>query len=391
MLCWVAHRSLETRTACVNSSFLSFVQIGNERVANCLYESRLSLRGLTTRLSEKKQNIVRSLEVLEPLRQLFPGRRQGLAVDVVEQEADLFELGRGYVRIGTNWLKDPEQLRRALVMGVLRDEFPQTYTNQFQLETIADFILLSVFGQDEWTGEDGKIYSLMRDMRFSTAAPSFDQYCLSPFRSLSHRSVCHMNGDTDLEQVNVWGFRPLLAVSMWRVFSKLSLSEKIHVMKVLRSGRTLPTVHDLQSASAEGLVEWFEVTLNEHLDALLPVKTEDTEFAVKRTLKELEVESPTHWELTLDLTSTPAWREILEQLRQRAQFRQKERVLVFTPEGARALPSGLPVAWAADEISSQKHVLIACHWPSPEDTVHVRARHMFAEQSCGKLTRPFWD
>jgi hypothetical protein len=49
------------------------------------------------------------------------------------------------------------------------------------------------------------------------------------------------------------------------------------------------------------------------------------------------------------------------------------------------------VAWAADEISSQKHVLIACSWPRPEDTVHIQARHLFAHQSCDKLSRPFWD
>lgn len=392
LLCWVAHRVLDTRTACVNSSFISFVQINGKRVANCLFESRLSPRSLIAPLSEKKRDIVRSLEVLEPLAQLLRGQKQGLAVDVTEREPHLFELGKGYVRIGVNWLKDPAQLRRALVMGVLRNEFPQTYTNQFQLETIADFILLSVFAQDEWTGDDGKIYSLMRDMRFSTTAPSFEQYCMSPFRSLSHRSVCHLDGNnSDMDQVNVWGFRPLLAVSMWRVFSKLSLSEQIHVMGVLRTGKALPVVHDLQNTSANGLVEWFKVTLHEHLDVLLPKSTEATEYAVKRTLKELEVEAPTHWELTMDLTSTPVWREIMEQLRQRAQLRKKERVLVFTPEGAKALPSGLPVAWAGDEISSQKHVLIACNWPAPEDTVHVKARRLFAQQSCGKLTRSFWD
>jgi hypothetical protein len=294
------------------------------------------------------------------------------------------------VRLGQNWLKDPAQLRRALIMGVMRNEFPETYTNQFQLETIADFVTLAVFGEDAWTGDDGKVYSLMRDMRFSTAAPSFEQYCMSPFRSLSHKSVCGLDGGTDMAQVNVWGFRPLLAVSLWRVFSKLRLAEKIQFMDKLGSGQALPVVHDLRNAAAEELVEWFKLTLKEHLEALLPKTTGETDFAVKRTLKELEVESPTHWELTLDLTSTPAWREIFEQMRQRSMYRN-ERVLIFTPEGARALPSGLPVAWAADEISSQKHVLIACDWPRPEDTVHVKARHVFAQQSCAKLSRAFWD
>ena len=387
LMCWVAQRSLEARSSCVTSSFISFVQIDGKRIANCLFESRLSLRGWLDPITPAQEQAMRSIEVLEPLRQVFPGRRLGLAVDISDKEADLFELGKGYVRLGHNWLKDATQLRRALIMGVLRNEFPATYTNQFQLEVVADFLLLAVFNLDEWKGEDGKIYSLVRDMRFSTMAPSFEQYCLSPFRSLSHRSVCHLDGNDDMEHVNVWGFRPLLAVSIWRVFAKLPLREKMAVMTNVTAGRALPALHDLHNLNAGQLVVWFATTLNEHLHVL---GVDAGGLAVKQTLRELEVESPTRWELTLDLTATPVWREIVEQMRQRAQFK-KERVLIFTPEGTKALPSGLPVAWATDEISSQKHVLIACEWPSPDAAVHVRARHMFAQQSCTKLTSPFWD
>ena len=112
---------------------------------------------------------------------------------------------------------------------------------------------------------------------------------------------------------------------------------------------------------------------------------------VNRTLKELEVESPTKWELTMDVTNTPAWREIFEQMRRRTHVVKGERVLVFTPEGARALPSGLPVAWSADDISSQKHVMIACEWPQADEMVQIRARKMYARQTCDKISSPFWD
>lgn len=391
-LCWVAHRSLQPRTQCVNSPFLSFVQIEDRRIPNCLYENKLSFSGWTDPVPAAELNMVRALEVLEPLQSFLNDKKLRLAVDLQTKDPGIFELGKGYVRLGTDWLKDPVQVRRALVMGVLRTEFPETYTNQFQLEVVTDFLLLSVFNFDEWKGEDGRLYSLARDMKFSTTAPSFDQYCLSPFKSLSHQLVCGWSDPVALGlDANVWGFRPLLAVSLYRVYQKLGIGEKLHMLNVLKSGVRLPKVNALDQFNAEGLVTWFELTLSEHLQALTRKTTEATAFAVKRTLKELEVESPTHWELTIDVTNTPAWREILEQIRQRSQILKRERVLVFTPEGARALPSGLPVAWSADEISSQKHVLIACEWPRPEDTVHIRARHMFAEQSCGKLTRPFWD
>jgi hypothetical protein len=136
------------------------------------------------------------------------------------------------------------------------------------------------------------------------------------------------------------------------------------------------------------LALWFTELLEDHLRAL---GLEKETGAFKRALRELEVEAPTHWELTVDVTKTPAWREILEQLRTRSFFRPKERTLVFTPDGAVALPSGMPVEWAANDISSQKHVMIGCPLPDSSEAVAIHARHIYAQKSCEKLTRSFWD
>jgi hypothetical protein len=372
----------------VNSSFLSFVQIGETRISNCKNENRLSFNNWKHKVPQEKQDMLRKLEILEPLASMLTERRTRLAVEINLDEPRIFELGRGYIRLGKDWLNDEVQTRRALIMGVMHTEFPDTYSNQFQLETMTDFLTLTIFGDESWTGEDGEEYSLTRDMKFATAAPSFDQYCQSPFRSLSHVGLCAVSEDPEDSQANVWGLRPLLAVSLKRVYDKLSLKDQLHMMQSLKAGVALPLVSSLGNSTAEGLVKWFQETLDEHVHAL--VGHVDSK-AVNRTLKELEVESPTHWELTMDVTNTPAWREIFEQMRQRSQYMKNERVLVFTPEGAKALPSGLPVAWAADEISSQKHVLIACKLPSADEAIHVRARQMFAQQSCGKISRQFWE
>lgn len=388
-MCWVAHRTLQPRRDCVNSSFLSFVQIGSKRVPNCMMESRLSLKVLKTGgLTEEQSSNLRKLEILEPLNALIPEKRPRLAVEINLEDPKVFELGRNYVRIGIDWLNDPEQTRRALIMGVMHTRFPDTYTNQFQLEVITDFLMLSLFNADDWAAEDGESYSLAKDMTFATTAPSFDQYCQSPFRSLAHAGVCELSGTPEDNQGNVWGLRPLLAVSLWRVYMKMGIRDQLHMMHALRAGVSLPMVSALKNAAAENLVKWFRETLDEHVHVL--VGKVDPKV-VNRTLKELEVESPTKWELTMDVTNTPAWREIFEQMRRRTHVVKGERVLVFTPEGARALPSGLPVAWSADDISSQKHVMIACEWPQADEMVQIRARKMYARQTCDKISSPFWD
>jgi len=59
---------------------------------------------------------VRALEVLEPLTGIFPTVRPRLAVEVSNDDPHAFELGRGFVRLGKDWLKDERQTERALIM-----------------------------------------------------------------------------------------------------------------------------------------------------------------------------------------------------------------------------------------------------------------------------------
>ena len=222
-------------------------------------------------------------------------------------------------------------------------------------------------------------------------AASFAEYCRSPFRSIAHRTVCEMPNPEAMDmQANVWGTRPLLSAAIWRVYSKLSLKQRLQVQKNIREGVHWPEVSTLRDQSVVGLILWFDRTLHQHLQAMGIKGAEDARLAIKQTMKELQVEAPTSWELTVDLKNTPAWKEVLAQLKEWSRLRKTERTLVFTPQGNLALPAGLPVTWAAPDIKSQKHVMIACHWPKPADTLSVVARHFFAQQNCGKLTQAFW-
>jgi hypothetical protein len=159
----------------------------------------------------------------------------------------------------------------------------------------------------------------------------------------------------------------------------------------IKQGVSFPVIDTLPENRVESLVKWYSSTLNQYASAMGMNRNAEDAFAQKRALKELEVEAPTRWELTFDLTHTPAWREIVAQLKQWAHFHSRERTLLFTPAGEVALPSGLPVDWSARDIRSQKHVLIACKWPKPGQAVKVKARRLFAQQSCGKIGKPFWD
>jgi len=387
VICWVAHRVLAIRTQCVSSSFVAYVQIGQERVENCLFESRLSLSRLFRPLSSEHIEMLRALEVLEPLAQVLPVNQPRLAVEINLKVPYIFELGRGYVRIGQEWLSDGVQTRRALIMGVLKRQFPKTYNPGLQIEVVTDFLLSAVFGENDWGG-----HSLLQEARFPTSSPGFAEYCKSPFRSLAHFDEC-VNGAPAKgdPHATVWGFRSLLAAGMVRVFNKASIGGKMAVIHALAQGRAPAPILGLSDSSIEARVRWLERSLTQQATAFGFEPGAETDLAVQRTLKELDVSAPTHWELTVDLTNTPSWKEVLEQFRQWTRLHARERVLVFTPEGAIAFPAGLPVEWAAHEVQSQKHVLIACHWPKPEDALPVTARHMFARQLCGKIDEVFWN
>lgn len=329
--------------------------------------------------------MVRLLEVLEPLSGLFPSAQPHLAVEVSMDQPHLFDLGRGYVRLGREWLSDPTQTKRALVMAVLKREQPVNSSNAFQLEVMTDFLMLAVMGETEWEG-----HSVANEVKFSTTSPSFAEYCKSPFRSIAHRGACAMEEvEASGPQVPVWGFRALLATALWKIYDHESMADKLETLRAIRHSAQPPRIAELHGNSIESKVQWFEKSLKDHVEALHLADRDG--WQVKRTLKELEVESPTHWELTVDITHTPVWKEILEQFKAWSRLHPRERTLVFTPQGAVAFPAGLSVEWAADEVQSQKHVVIACHWPKPQDVLTVKSRHMFAQQSCAKVGEVFWN
>jgi hypothetical protein len=189
---------------------------------------------------------------------------------------------------------------------------------------------------------------------------------------------------------DIWSNEPLLATALVRVYQKLSMSDQLTMLQhaLALAPVTVPTLED---DTIEARVMWVRSTLDQFLEAYGVKFSPSVNMALKRTFVELEMVTPTHWELTVDITHTPAWREILEQFRVWSKLKPKQRVLVFTPEGSVALPADLPVGWAADEIQSQTHIMIACHWPKPAESISINARHMYAEQSCGKVEREFWN
>jgi hypothetical protein len=394
LLCWVVHRSVRERDDCVTSSYIGSISIDGQIFSNCRFESRLNLNSFFTPIDSGAVAEMRALEGLEPLTTLWPTSRHWLNIELRSDPAKLFDIQPGRLRLGAGWLNEPMQVRRALVMAWLKTEHPEQVAEAFDLEVMTDFLILTVFREDLWRNKAlQQTFSERANSKFSTLATTFASYCRSPFRSLSHAVVCDSNLPESKEAFETsWGLRPLLAAALAEIFDKLPLTQKLTVLNAIKSGARLPRLRSIDGAHGEELVQWMKRSVHEDLSAWrIDTDAADASLAIKRTFKELEIEAPTHWELTVDLTSTPAWREILEQLKRRSEFRPLERALIFTPEGAVALPGGLPVAWSADDISSQKHVMIACEWPKASETINIHARHTYAEQSCAKLSRAFWD
>ncbi len=353
VLCWVAHRATKWRTDCVHSTFINLVLVDGERVFNCRFESRLELRSFVAPISFTTINKIRKVEDIEELSGWLPLVHPVLTVELVADEPDLFQMNRRFARIGERWLEQPAKLKRMLVSSVLNAHFAGGFASDFEREVVTDFLLLTLFSKSDWP------HAPARHLNFATVSPT-------------------------------GGLSPLVAVALARVFEKLPMREQFETLSRLRRVRALPALFPPQDPAGSTLADWFDRALKSNLISL-GVSGKAADLAIKRTLNELDVSYPTRWELTVDLTLAPAWREIYEQLRTRSRFFPKERTLVFTPEGAFALPSGLPVEWAADDVSSQKHVLVACNWPDPDQVIKIRARKMFAEHSCGKLKTVAWD
>ena len=397
LLGWVAHRTLRVREDCITSTNVAYVRWSDgPRVVplaeNCRFSSRLQISFYKDALDLGQRRDLRQIESAANLTRGLEAPGPDLSVEIVPGRD--YVLQRGALRIGRGWLDDLAQLSRALTMAQLRTQHWRSFGSQFQLEVAADLWNLVRGGPDHWPlGADD--FSLKKDAKFPTVSPTFDAYCASPFRSLAHGHICEVRKKSPTSDSGdlfekVWGLRAALVAGLYRAYTRLPLRQKLRVLTRFESGVAWPILSTLPRGEVAGLAEWFKTALSRNAEALGLSGRGD--LPVRQALTELNVEAPTHWELTVDLTHTPAWREIVRQFKTWSQFRPKERTLLFTPEGQVALPSGLAVGWRPTEIESQKHILIACTWPKsmPAD-LNIHARQTFAQQSCEKLTEAFWD
>ncbi|MGE4131565.1 MAG: hypothetical protein AB7F86_07985 [Bdellovibrionales bacterium] len=379
ILCWVFHRATRSRPDCIDSSFIGAVQFEGRRAYNCAMESRLDLSSLTDPLSLEFQRILTTLEAANSLTDLWPARADTLIVDILspgESEGVTIESGR--LKLPKPWLEHRRELRRALIMTMIKSQGALGSHDDFALEVMADFIVSLVYGD-----EAPKLHLPSTPVRFS-------DYCRSAFLSLLDAKECQTANRDFMAIQELAGVRPLVSQILLKVFHRASLRDQMRAMQALTSKADFPvTLTPVRSGVME-VSQWIGELVRQYLLTLELLKRPENEFALRSTLREFEVEGPTRWELTVDITRTPAWREIVRQLEVRSQFRPKERILIFTPDGAIALPAKTPVHWAANEIRSQKHVMIACDEPLV-DELRIRARHVYSQQTCARLDRPFWD
>lgn len=375
--CWTLNRALRPRPDCVTSTVLRAVVIEDQVVGNCAFESRLQIGG--ARLSPTAHRYLRQLEDTAGIERWF--RREPRAVITIDQaHSRAFEAERGGARIGVAWFADARQLKRAVTMALIHAHPVYAGLTPFARQTLADFIILASRAERPAAG-----------VGFATAAPSLAGYCASPDRSPAHVSNCESRAVAADRDANAWGFESALANTLARTFAAARLRDQLRIVAGVRAGVLLPTPDRPTSTAAADLVKWFNSTTRAWAGALQMLNAPAAEQILSASLDSLGVRSPTRWELTIDLRHSPKWREIVNQLVARAHFRPRERALVFTPEGEVTLPSGRPAYWAASDVASDKHVMIACRWPAARAAVAVRADQFFARQTCGTLDAAFWD
>ena len=330
--CWSAERAFSVRQDCLHSSFLAYVQIEGRRIENCRNVSHLQTA--PEPLNRLQSLVVRELEDLEALTAVF--RPSSPRLEMI---------------LPTAWMELERAKRRQLLVGtILKNQNNNTYRSDADVALISEFLSLALIE------------------RPSEGTPKF--YAALP---------------------NEKSLRPLIAHALWRAYDLHSLRGKFEVLGRVTDGSPLPSTPALHDSGVESAVVWFQSVASGAATALGLASSQEGIDALKRALREMDVLAPTRWELTVDLTHTPAWREIVDQLSQRSQLRKKERVLIFTPEGELALPAGTQVNWRPRDVRSQKHVLIACQWPAPGRAVPIEAREIYPEKSCTKLNRVFWD
>lgn len=382
LLAWIGQRLLSERSDCVHSAAIRTVTIEGRRILNCQRVSRLDLDPLLSPLRPHVRKKLRAIEALEPLSP-FSGRWNQLNVEIVKGDLQIFSLDRNHLKIGDEWLRYPDPILRAMNQVYLSVNTENS--NLVQTQVLADFLRfwLRPKADDE--------------MRLGMAPMGFSEACKGSHRTVHLEQLCASRTVASISKrspevlttIGVWSF---LSFALADVVRSLPFrDQQIVLTQVWSEESKWPAMDPPESNHVEAITTWLESALNSYLDAFGVSQSIERLYALKGSMAKLDISAPLKWELTIDLRHTPAWSEILEQLKSWSRFRGGQRTLVFTPKGEVALPSGHNVSWRSDEIRSQKHVMVACHWPKPEQALTVESRQFFAEQSCGRLSTPFWE
>jgi hypothetical protein len=406
LFCWVIFRGLEVRTHCLNSHLVRSLRLPSTadapevKIDNCALESRLSLTGRFQRLSREQQQTKLQIEELDGLSDLFRAQVLSLDIEISEQPFRVLVQSSGVLlQIPSAFMKSSSAFKRAAILALLKLRQPLLYEDHFHQEILADLLELAQFGvQPKWSNV--KLHNVPLSPR---------EYCRSAWRSLYHSQACEQNDHQSLQEVaGLWGLRPLLSIAVWKVLTDDgTLKDRWQITQAILGGVVLPSMN-APALDPAMLAQW----LRQHVEQIALVLGNSSGTAVAtaadtetkadadadadvdadadakaadrlaRVFKRLDVESPVRWELTVDLQHMPDWRGVLNQLIKRAAYRPQERVLVFTPEGEVALPANVPVAWRPEQIRSQKHLLLACHWPEPARVLSIESRVFKAHQAC---------
>jgi hypothetical protein len=393
-LCWVLSRSVDERPLCLHSEFVAELVNSGDSFDNCRAESRLSLNNLAHTPTQESINLARRLDTLDSLSSVWPKPLPAIHVVIDTDEPFLFEMSQGQVRVGAAIAQAQGQLERAIVLSLLNSHFSPLTRTAFENEVTADFLLMNVLGirelQDPSTGE---IVSFDKNVSFAFSERSLDEYCNSFWRSLSHFMICSIqNPGFRAHDISSWGSRPLVAKILSDFYDQLGMSQKVQLISGLFESKALASVTTLKDSSSQSLALWTVEQARSILTGWgFSPDDASVKFPFQRALVLSRVFQPTQWDYTVEFKNTPEWESLWLSLKQWSQAHPDLNILVWSPIGIHAFPEGNAVRWAASDVKTQKHFLIACKWPQAKDAIAIEARHFVALQVCDKSQSPKWN
>lgn len=259
----VAFAFVSRKPLCIDSRIVekidSISEKGSAHAYRCTARRHVSfdeeLDRLTTQWTPRIQKLERFFEMMDPL-------HERVSITVLETQESVLKVHGHHIFLSVQEAQASGVLEKAIMMVWFRERAPHSlFVDPLVEETWTDLMLTAMNGALTIRDMHSQ-FSLHQDReaRWPLSLMTWESYCESPWRLMSHLPICRSQEDLSMKEhtIATGSVRPILSQAWSSAYQKLSPSQQMKYMKSMAKKLPLMTYSTEVPALTEATFEFLD-------------------------------------------------------------------------------------------------------------------------------------